>query len=57
MKKKLQYRPVYFNSLTKTVASDKYFLVDCFNEIIYRLESWISKYLNLSSSLPLSGST
>ena len=55
--------------MTKTVASGNYFFDDCFNGIIYRLESWIShgsgwiveeiisQYLNLSSYLPLSGST
>ena len=36
------YKPVYFNSLTKTVIGDKYFLDECFNEIIFRLENWIS---------------
>ena len=55
--------------MTKTVVSDHYILDYCFNEIIYRLESWIShgsgriveeiisQYLNLSSYLPLSGGT
>ena len=64
-----EYSPVYFNSLTKTVVEDKFKLNQCFNEIIYRLENWIShssgwiveetisQYLNLSSYLPLSGST
>ena len=64
-----EYSPVYFNSLTKTVVGDKFKLNQCFNEIIYRLENWInhgsgwiveeiiSQYLNLSSNLPLSGST
>ena len=65
----IEYTPIYFNSLTKTVISDKFKLDQCFNEIIYRLENWIShgsgwtveeiisQYLNLSSYLPLSGST
>ena len=64
-----EYRPVYFNSLTKTVIGNKYFIDQCFQEIIFRLENlisqgsgWIvkeivSQYLNLSSYLPLSGST
>ena len=64
-----EYSPVYFNSLTKTVVGDRFKLNQCFNEIIYRLENWIShgfgwiveeiisQYLNLSSYLPLSGST
>ena len=58
-----------FNSLTKTVIGNKYFLDQCFNEIIFRLENWIShgsewnidnilsQYLNISSYKPLSGST
>ena len=37
-----EYSPVYFNSLTKTVVGDKFKLNQCFNEIIYRLENWIS---------------
>ena len=57
------------NSLTKTVIGNKYFLDQCFNEIIFKLENWIShgsgwnvekivhQYLNISSYLPLSGST
>ena len=65
----VEYSPVYFNSLTKTVIGDKYFLDQCFNEIIYRVEQWIShgsgwivketvsQYLKFSSYLPLSGST
>ena len=38
----IEYSPVYFNSLTKTVIGDKFKLDRCFNEIIYRLESWTS---------------
>ena len=34
----VEYSPVYFNSLTKTVIGDKFRLDQCFNEIIYRLE-------------------
>ena len=69
-KNEIEYRTVYFNSLTKTVISDNnYFLDDCFNEIIYNVENWIShgsgwnvdhilsQYLNISSYRPLSGST
>ena len=66
----IEYFPVYFNSLTKTVInSDKFSLDQSFQEIIYRLDNWIShgsgwiveeiitQYLNISSYLPLSGST
>ena len=37
----IEYRSVYFNSLTKTGIGDNYFL-DCFNEIIYKVENWVS---------------
>ena len=66
----IEYSPVYLNSLTKTVINSNEFRLDeCFNEIIYRLESWIShgsgwiveeiisQFLNVSSYLPFSGST
>ena len=65
----IEYSPVYFNSLTKTVISDNYKLDQAFQEILYRLDNWIShgsvwiveeicnQYLNISSHLPLTGST
>ena len=66
----VEYSPVYFNSLTKTLTgSNKFKLNQSFHEIIYRLENWISngsgwtvkeiinQFLNASSYLPLSGST
>ena len=65
----IEYSTIYFNSLTKTVIGDKYFLDQCFNEIAFRLKIWVShgsgwnveelvsQYLNLSSYLLLSGST
>ena len=65
----IEYLPVYFNSLTKTVIGDKFKLDQAFQEMIYRLENWIShesgwiveeiisQYVNLSSYLPLSEST
>ena len=65
----VEYKPVHFNSLTKTFINNDFKLDDCFSEIVYRLENWIShgsgwtvkevinQYLNVSSYLPLSGST
>ena len=65
----IEYSTVYFNSLTKTVIIDKYFLDQCFNEIIFRLKNRVShgsgwnveeiihQYLNISSYKPLSEST
>ena len=53
--------------MPKTVIREKYYLDQCFNEIIFRLENWIShrnrwnvdnilsQYLNISSYKPLSG--
>ena len=65
----IEYSPVYFNSLTKAViGSNKVGLNQVFQEIIYRLDNWISnksgwiveeiysQCLNISSYLPLSGS-
>ena len=65
----IKYSTVYFNSLTKTVIGEKYYLNECFNEIILRLENRIShgsgwyvdtilnQYLNISSYKPLIGCT
>ena len=65
----IKYSPVYFNSLTKTVINDNYKLDSTFQEIIYRLDNWIShgsgwiveeiynQYVNISSYLPLNGDT
>ena len=42
----IEYSPVYFNSLTKTVInSNKFGLDQSFQEIIYRLDNWISNGL------------
>ena len=38
----IEYSPVYFNSLRKTVISNKFKLDQSFQEIIYRLDNWIS---------------
>ena len=57
----IEYSTIYLKSLTKTVIEKKYYLDQCFNEIIFRLENWISngsgwnvdntlnQYLNISS--------
>ena len=64
-----EYCPVYVNSLTKTVINFDYKLDQSLQEIIYRLDSWISngsgwiveeiysQYLNISSYLLLSRNT
>ena len=65
----IEYCPVHFNSATKTVINDDYKLDQAFQEIVYRLDNWIShgsgwiveeihnQYLNISSYFPLTGST
>ena len=66
----IEYSLVYFNSLAKTViGSNKFGLNQVFQEIIDRLDNWVgngcgliveevdNQYLNVSSYLPLSGST
>ena len=64
-----EYSPICFNSSTKTVINNKFKLDNSIQEIIYRLDIWvgngsgwiaeekINQYLNISSYLPLSGST
>ena len=37
-----EYSTVYFNSLTKKVINNKFKLDQSFQEIIYRLQNWIS---------------
>ena len=37
----IEYSTVYLNSVTKAVTGNRYFLDECFNEIIFRLENWI----------------
>ena len=65
----IEFRPVYFNSTTKTVINHKFSLKNAFQEILYRIDNWInegsgwivelieSKYINVSTYRPLSGSS
>ena len=65
----VEYSPVYFNSLTKTVINNKFGLDQSFQEIIYRVDNWIShgsgwiveeiinQFLNVRSYLLLGGRT
>ena len=67
---KTEYRSVYFNSATNTVInSDKYNVNKSFQEVLYRIDSWINErsgciiesingeYVNISIYSPLTGST
>ena len=61
----IEFAPVYFNSSTKTIISNKFKLEHAFQEILYRIDAWISKgsgwiivsiesqYINISTYRPL----
>ena len=65
----IEFRPVYFNSTTKTVINHKFSLENAFQEILYRIDNWInegsgwivelieSQYINILTYRPLSGSS
>ena len=64
----IEFAPVYFNSLTKTVINHRFRLETSFQNILYMIETWINKgsgwivaliesqYINISTYRPLSGS-
>ena len=64
----IEFAPVYFNSLTKTVINYRFRLEYSFQEIVYMINVWInngsgwnvesteSQYINISTYRPLSGS-
>ena len=66
---KIEFRPVYFNSVSKTVTSYIFRLKKSFEEILYAIDVWInngsgwiielieSQYINISTYRPLSGSS
>ena len=66
---KIEFEPVYFNSLTKTVINHIFRLESSFQEILYMIDVWInngsgwnvesieSQYINISTYRPLSGSS
>ena len=41
----IEFRPVYFNSVTKTVTNHKFKLESFFQEILYMIDNWIKKDL------------
>ena len=64
----IEFAPVYFNSVTKTVINHRFKLENSFQEILYLIDIWInegsgwivesieSQYINISTYRPLSGS-
>ena len=67
--REIEFRPVYFNSVTKTVTNHIFKLEKLFEEILYMIDVWISngsgwiieliesQYINISTYRPLSGSS
>ena len=65
----VEFRSVYFNSVTKTVTNHRFSLESSFQEILYMIDNWINKgsgwiiefiecqYINISTYRPLSGSS
>ena len=39
----IEFRPVYFNSATKTVINHKFSLENAVQEILYRIDNWINE--------------
>ena len=39
----IEYSPVYFNSATETIILIKFYLYQSFQEILYRIDNWISQ--------------
>ena len=65
----IEFAPVYFNSLIKTVINHKFRLENSFQEILYLIDVWInngpgwnvesidSQYIIIFTYRPLSGSS
>ena len=63
LNKEIEFRPVYFNSVTKTVTNHVFRLEKSFEEILYMIDVWInngsgwiieliqSQYINISTLL------
>ena len=69
LNEEIEFAPVYFNSVTKTVINHRFRLENYFQEILYMIDVLINKgtgrnvqsidsqYINLSTNRPLSGSS
>ena len=65
----IEFAPVYFNSVTKTVINHRFRLVNSFQEILYMIDVWInnrpgwnvesieSQYIKIATYMSLSGSS
>ena len=69
LNEEIDFRPVYFNSVTKPVTNYIFKLEKSFEEILYMIDVWInngsgwiielieSQYINISTYRPLPGSS
>ena len=65
----IEFTPIYFNSVTKTVTNHIFKLEKSFEEILYMIDVWINngsgwiteliepQYINISTYRPLTGSS
>ena len=66
MDENIEYAPVHFNSITKTVINSEFNLYKSFQELLYRIDNWINEgsgwiiesinggeYVNISMYSPL----
>ena len=45
--REIEFRPVYFDSTTKTVINHKFSLKNAFQEILYRIDNWMKDLVGL----------
>ena len=69
LNEEIEFAPIYFNSVTKTVINHWFRLKNSFQEILYMIDVWINKgfgwnvesiesqYINISTYIPLSGNS
>ena len=65
----IEFRPVYFNSKTKTIINHRFKVESSFQEMLYMIDAWInegsgwnielteSQYINIWTYKPLPGSS
>ena len=69
LNREIEFAPIYFNSVTKTVINHRFRLEHFFQEVLYLIDNWInegsgwivesieSQYINISTYRPLSESS
>ena len=69
LNEEIEFAPVYFNSVTKLVINHRFKLEESFQEILYKIDCWISEgsgwiiesiesqYVNISTYRPLLGNS